>query len=53
MRSLDVTSNKMYTLTDETKAFVAELSDDIHIYVMANEEYKDENLDKTLRKLEA
>lgn len=53
LRSLDVTSNKMYTLTDETKAFVTGLSEDIRIYVMANEEYKDENLDKTLRKLEA
>lgn len=53
MRSLDVTSNKMYTLTDETKAFVSELSEDIRIYVLANEEYKDENLDKTLRKLDA
>lgn len=53
LRSLDVTSNKMYTLTDETKAFVTGLSEDISIYVMANEEYKDENLDKTLRKLEA
>ena len=53
LRSLDVTSNKMYTLTEETKAFVAGLSEDIRIYVMANEEYKDENLDKTLRKLEA
>lgn len=53
MRSIDVTSNKMYTLTEETQSFVSELSEDIHIYVMANEAYKDENLDKTLRKLEA
>lgn len=53
LRSLDVTSNKMYTLTDETKTFVSELSEDIRIYVLANEEYKDENLDKTLRKLDA
>jgi len=53
IRSLDVTSNKMYTLTDETKAFVSELTEDIRIYVMAGEEYKDENLDKTLQKLEA
>ncbi|MCM1174029.1 MAG: Gldg family protein [Blautia sp.] len=53
MRSLDVTSNKMYTLTEETKAFVSGLTEDIRIYVMAGGEYKDENLDKTLRKLEA
>ena len=44
LRSLDVTSNKMYTLTEETKAFVAGLSEDIRIYVMANEEYKDDNV---------
>lgn len=52
VRSLDVTSEKLYTLTEETKEFVAELSEDIRIYVMVNEEYKDENLDKTLRKME-
>lgn len=51
MRSFDVTSNKMYTLTEETKAFTAGLSDDITIYVLVNEEYKDENLDTTLRKI--
>lgn len=53
VRSLDVTSNRIYTLTKETKAFVSELSEDIRIYVMENEEYKDENLDKTLRRMEA
>ncbi len=51
--SLDVTSNKMYTLTEETKALVSEITEDIRIYVMANENYKDENLDKTLRRLES
>lgn len=53
VRSLDVTSNKLYTLTEETKSFVSELSEDIRIYVLVNEEYKDENLDKTLRRMEA
>lgn len=53
VRSLDVTSNKLYTLTEETKAYLSELSEDIHIYVMVNEEYKDANLDKTLRRMEA
>ena len=51
MRSFDVTSNKMYTLTDETKEFVTGLSNDITIYVLVNEEYKDVNLDTTLRKI--
>lgn len=53
VRSLDVTSGKMYTLTEKTKSYVSGLSEDIHIYVMVNEEYKDGNLDKTLRRLEA
>lgn len=49
--SLDVTSNKLYTLTKETKEYVSGLADDITIYVLVNEEYKDSNLDTTLRKL--
>lgn len=53
VRALDVTSNKLYTLTEETKAYISELSEDIRIYVMVNEEYKDGNLDKTLRRMEA
>nr|MDE7021680.1 Gldg family protein [Lachnospiraceae bacterium] len=53
VRSLDVTSNKLYTLTEETKTFLSGLSEDIRIYVMVNEEYKDGNLDKTLRRMTA
>ena len=52
MISLDVTSNKMYTLTDDTKEFVSGLADDVTIYVLAGEEYKDDNLDKTIGKIE-
>lgn len=50
--SIDVTSNRLYTLTDDTKEMVSALSDDITIYVLTGEEYKDINLDKTLRKIE-
>lgn len=50
--SIDVTSNKMYTLTDVTKEFVSDLEDDVTIYVLASEEYKDDNLDKTIGKIE-
>ncbi len=53
MLSLDVTSNKLYTLTDDTKRFLAELSDDVTIYVLAGDEYKDENLDKTIGTIES
>lgn len=49
--SFDVTSNKLYTLTEDTKEFVAGLSQDITIYALVNEEYKDTNLDTTLRKI--
>ena len=49
--SIDVTSNKMYTLTDVTKEFVSGLEDDVTIYVLANEQYKDDNLDKTIGKI--
>ena len=46
--SIDVTSDKLYTLTDDTKNFVSNMTDDVTIYVLANEEYKDGNLDKTI-----
>lgn len=52
MISIDVTSNKLYTLTDVTKEFVSDLTDDVTIYVLAGEEYKDDNLDKTIGKIE-
>lgn len=51
MLSLDVTSNKLFTLTEETKAFVPTITEDITIYVYVNEEYKDTNLDKTIQKI--
>lgn len=50
--SIDVTTNKLYTLTNDTKELVSGISDDITIYVLVGEEYKDINLDKTLRKIE-
>lgn len=52
LRSFDVTSNKIYTLTDQTKEFVRGLSEDIAVYVLVNEEYKDTNLDITLKKIQ-
>ncbi|MCM1387609.1 MAG: Gldg family protein [Bacillus sp. (in: Bacteria)] len=51
IRSFDVTSNKIYTLTEQTKEFVAKLSDDITVYVLTDETYKDDNLDTTLKKM--
>ncbi len=50
--SLDVTSNRLFTLTQETKEWIAGLTDDVTVYVLINEDNKDANLDKTLRKIE-
>lgn len=49
--SLDVTSTKLFTMTDRTKEFVASMSDDVNIYVLANEDNKDDNFDKMLQKI--
>ncbi len=46
----DVTSQKLYTLTDTTEEFVKNLSEDINIYVLQDENNKDEVLDSTLKK---
>lgn len=49
--SLDVTSNKLFTLTEDTKEFVPTITEDVTIYVYANEETKDVSLDKTIQKI--
>ena len=49
--SFDVTANKLYTLTDDTKTMVRNLTEDVAIYVLADETAKDEDLDKTLQQI--
>ena len=49
--SLDVTSNKMFTLTEDTKQTVRNLSQDVTVYVLADEATRDTDLDKTLQQL--
>lgn len=49
--SFDVTSNKLFTLTEDTKEIVSGITEDITIYVYANEEYKDVSLDKTIQQI--
>ena len=51
--SFDVTANKLYTLTEDTKSMVENLSEDVTIYVLADEASKDEDLDKTLQQLKS
>ncbi|MCM1135620.1 MAG: Gldg family protein [Clostridium sp.] len=45
----DVTANKLYSLTEETKELVEGLGEEVHIYVLANEEQADSTLDATLK----
>lgn len=47
--SFDVTSNKVYTLTDDTKKNLSAIDKDVAIYVLVDEDSKDEDLDKTLQ----
>ncbi len=47
--SIDVTANKMYTLTDNTVQTIKDLAEDVTIYVLADESSKDSDLDKTLQ----
>ncbi|MCR5666592.1 MAG: Gldg family protein [Eubacterium sp.] len=51
-KSIDITSNKVYTLTDDTLEYLDTLEDDITIYVWVDESSCDETLDKTLNRYE-
>lgn len=46
--AIDVTSNKMYSLTEETETLVKEIREDITIYVLSSENNMDATVDKTL-----
>ena len=48
--SFDVTSQKLYTISETTEEFVKNLTEDINIYVLQDENNKDEVLDSTLKK---
>lgn len=50
--ALDVTKEKIYSLSDQTKEFAENLTQDIQIYVLQDENNKDEVLDETLQKYE-
>ena len=49
--SFDLTENRLYALTDETKAFLSGLSEDITIYVLAEEGAGDADFSKTLERM--
>ena len=49
--SYDVTVNKLFTLTDDTVELVSNLSQDVTVYVLVDEDSKDGDLDRTLQQL--
>ena len=48
--SIDVTSNQLYSITDQTKQFLDTLEEDITLYVLVNEEEQDVTLGQTLER---
>lgn len=49
--SFDVTANRIFTITEDTVQFVTDLSKDVTIYVLADENAKDGDLDRMLQQL--
>ena len=49
--SFDVTANRIFTITEDTVQFVTGLSKDVTIYVLADENAKDGDLDRMLQQL--
>lgn len=47
--SVDVTANKVYTLTEDTQKMLAAVDREVSIYVLIDEDSKDTDLDKTLQ----
>lgn len=47
--NIDVTSNKLYTITDQTKKVLENLTEDINIFVINSEDSADTTLNQTLK----
>lgn len=52
VKQIDCTSNKIYTITDETAKFLEGLDSDVTIYVASSKKDADENVAKTLKQFE-
>lgn len=50
--NFDITNDKLYSITDQTKEFLDTLDEDITIYVLANEDNQDQTLAQTLKRYE-
>lgn len=48
--SIDATSTKLYSITEETKQYLKSLEEDVTIYVLAAEKNADETLSETLQR---
>ncbi len=48
--SVDMTSQKLYSLTDQTKEFVESINEDVTIYVIVAEDSQDTTLGQTLQR---
>lgn len=47
---IDATSQKLYSITEDTEKYLDTLRDDVTLYVMVNKNSKDDNVDRTLQK---
>lgn len=47
---IDATSQKLYSITEDTEKYLDTLKDDVTLYVMVNKNSKDYNVDRTLQK---
>lgn len=50
--AFDVTANKLFSLSDETKDLLGKVQEDVTIYVLSNESSQDTTLKKTLEQYE-
>lgn len=48
VKTIDATTDKLYTLTDDTKNLVSTLDEDVTIYILTNSGNEDDTLEKTL-----
>ncbi len=48
--NIDVTFDKMYSLTDQSKEYIVNMQEDVTIYVLANEDSQDGTLQQTIQR---
>lgn len=48
IKNVDISSSKLYTLTDDTKTYLSTIEEDVTIYVLSSEDNKDKTVSQTL-----